>query len=102
ELRTPLTAVRGYVGLMNSRRPMAPEKQKAMLDSMEKSIERLVGIVNEITDISQLREKRMYFQKAPCDLNRMIALISYDVQPLLEQRQLSLETNIESALPQIF
>ena len=101
ELRTPLTTLRGYAGWLASRQ-RTPEQQSIALAAMEKSIERLVGVVSEITDIATLREKRMFLHKESVDLSRIIGIVVHEMRPFLEERRQALVLEIEDTLPAVY
>lgn len=100
ELRTPLTTIRGYASWLASG-SRSPEQQALALNSMEKSIDRLISIVSDITDISKLREKRLLLQKEPSDITKIIGMVSYETRPFLDVRRQTLETKIPPQLPAV-
>lgn len=99
ELRTPLTTIQGFAELLVSNRMPSPDQQRRALQSIEKNVERLSGIVTQITDIARLREKKLYFRREavePCDLIRTVV---DEMQPFVEQRSQTLQVRVGKEIP---
>ncbi|TAL70875.1 MAG: HAMP domain-containing histidine kinase [Bacteroidetes bacterium] len=55
ELRTPLTSIKGYVETLQTE---IDEKHKPFLDIIEKNTDRIIRIVEDLTILSELEEKK--------------------------------------------
>ena len=53
ELKTPLTAIRGYVELLESSTTLTPEQEKS-LDIIEREVERMTALINDLLLLSKL------------------------------------------------
>src|SRR5574343_643594 len=78
ELRTPFNGILGMIHL--ARRRMADERGLQHLDSAESSTNRLLGIINDILDISKIEAERLTLEEVPLtlgqvadDLHRLLA-----------------------------
>ena len=98
EIRTPLNGVLGALGLLEDHR-LAPEQQR-FVDIARKAAENLLGIINDVLDVSKMEADRLDLEPAICDL----PLIVDDVVDLLEPRAvekgLGLVAERDPALPQ--
>lgn len=105
ELRTPLTIIRGNAELLLR---MFPEKItdpqiKTMIDAVQRSRVRLLGIVNDLLELTTLEEHRVLFKNEPFDLTSVVTEVIADLQIKAEAKSLSL-TVVPSreSLPEIF
>jgi signal transduction histidine kinase len=64
ELRTPLTAIRGNASMIKQyySEAVKDEEFKGMIDDIEESSVRLIGIVNDFLNLSRLEQNRMEFK----------------------------------------
>jgi signal transduction histidine kinase len=65
DLRTPLTAIKGFVVNLQDSAP--PEMQPA-LATMDQQADRLIGLVNDLLTLSRLQRGRMRLRSAELDL----------------------------------
>lgn len=55
ELRTPLTSILGYAYLLSSGHTPSAEQQRAALEKIERSATVLLGLINDLIELSQLK-----------------------------------------------
>ena len=72
ELRTPITSIQGYLELLldtegDGADPLT-EEQRRFLETVTRSSERLLHLVNDLLLVAQARAGRLEMNKAPCDL----------------------------------
>ena len=70
ELRTPMNGVMGMIAL--ARRRMADPTGQDQLAKAKSSAERLLGVLNDILDLSKIEAERMVLEDAPLQLPDMI------------------------------
>ena len=58
ELRTPLNAIIGFSGILSEDKTLTP-KQRETLDIITNSGEHLLGVINEILDLSKIEAGKM-------------------------------------------
>lgn len=74
ELKTPITVIRAQVQFnlrrLAKQQELPPEVAplREMLEQVDRQTQHLQGLVNDFLDLSILREGRMPFRPAPCDL----------------------------------
>ena len=81
ELRTPLNAILGFSSLMR-KDPGISEKQRNNLDIINKSGENLLGLINDVLDMSKIEAGSNHVEIAPFDLGEMIR----DIIDLMQER----------------
>lgn len=71
EIRTPLNGVLGLVQLLNLKKFSAEEKYH--LNLIQSSGELLLGILNDILDISKIEAREIQIESLPTDLNNLLS-----------------------------
>lgn len=71
ELRTPLNAVLGFSQLLRND-PGLTEEQHSNLQVITKSGEHLLGLINNVLDLSKIEAGRMALNEAPFDLHSLL------------------------------
>ncbi|MCA9757652.1 MAG: response regulator [Candidatus Eisenbacteria bacterium] len=77
ELRTPLTAILGYTDLMLSSDPTT--ESRARLEIVKRNGSHLLGLLNDVLDLSKIEAGRLEIESQEVDLQRLVA----DVHSLL-------------------
>ncbi len=89
ELRTPLTSIKTCVGALGDMSPTAGATtgtQARLVQNIERSTDRLIGLVNELLDMARLRAGRVSLQMQQVNLGAVITDMAGQVAPLLEAR----------------
>lgn len=74
ELRSPLTSIKGAMGLLLSRATgELPEKAVSLLEIAHRNADRLVLIINDILDLEKLSQGQMEFDRRNVNLVDLIA-----------------------------
>ena len=73
ELRSPLTAIQGYLELFedNNKKTLDPENQR-YLDNISHSIKRLGSLINDMLEVSRLEGNRIPITLAPIDTQKLV------------------------------
>lgn len=96
ELRTPLTSIIGFAEILdNGFYGQLNEKQKKYVSDIQASGIHLLGMINEILDISKIEAKAMKLNVMEFDLIQNLSEVSNIVKPLLNKKNLSFTTNFE-------
>ncbi|MEI7981478.1 MAG: PAS domain S-box protein [Bacteroidota bacterium] len=89
ELRTPMNSILGFAQLMNMGE-LNP-KQKKSVNHILTSGKHLLGLIDEILDISRIESGRLSLLPEPVQLSHIIIEAMDTVQPLADARQIKLE-----------
>src|SRR5204863_3108168 len=71
EIRTPMNAILGYSQILRRDREMPP-KYRQSVETIEKSGDHLLAMINDILDLSKIEAGRMELQKTDFDLTSLI------------------------------
>ncbi|HEV3134964.1 MAG TPA: PAS domain-containing sensor histidine kinase, partial [Acidimicrobiia bacterium] len=76
ELRSPLTSVKGYTGLLLSRWDRLQDDQKReMLEQVNHDADRVKRLIDELLDISRLETGRLHLHRQMVDLSEIVATV---------------------------
>ena len=74
QLRTPLTAIKGYISMMlEGSYGRLPEKAKEKVGNVFASSERLIKIIEDLLNISKIELGKMELEKKPTQLEELIS-----------------------------
>jgi signal transduction histidine kinase/CheY-like chemotaxis protein len=106
ELRTPLNMIIGFCTiLIESHGERLKRLPKSIVEDLEvilRNSQQLSRLINDILDLSQINAGQMAIVKEEIDLEELIAEAISSVQPLYDSRNLYLQTDIQSPLPEIY
>jgi signal transduction histidine kinase/DNA-binding NarL/FixJ family response regulator len=97
ELRTPLNAILGYAQILQ-RRPLDPDVISG-LNTVERSGEHLLTLINDILDISRIETGKMKLSPAPFHFPNFLEHIASIVRARAEANGLSFRSERQDTLP---
>jgi PAS domain S-box-containing protein len=97
ELRTPLNAILGYAQILQ-RRPLAPDVISG-LNTVQRSGEHLLTLINDILDISRIETGKMKLSPAPFHFPNFLEHIASIVHARAEANGLSFRFERQDTLP---
>jgi PAS domain S-box-containing protein len=99
EMRTPMNAILGMSHLLLQMD--LEDEQQNLVDSIKQSSEILLGVVNDILEISAIQNGKIVFENEPFDLfdllNNMVNVMQYKAQ----EKDLYLEIVVDEGIPRI-
>ena len=98
EIRTPMTAIMGYSEIINSG-DLAPTEQLEFLHSIQSSGEALLGIIDDILDLSRIEADRLPVQKTECPLQQIVAEVMAVASIAAAKKSLSLQVAYDLPVP---
>jgi signal transduction histidine kinase/CheY-like chemotaxis protein len=75
EIRTPMNAIVGLTDLLQ-RAAIAPEQQKLFFKTMEHSANQLLGLINDLLDISKIENRNIALDETSFSLNELLAEVA--------------------------
>lgn len=91
QLRSPLTAIKGYASLMlEGDFGALPEPIKEPVDRIFQSTEGMVLMVDDFLNISRIEQGRMKYEIAPTDIAKLAEEITGELKPVAEKKGLTL------------
>jgi signal transduction histidine kinase len=101
ELRTPLNAILGYTELiLDSVYGEMPEKARSVLDRVQRNGRHLLGLINDVLDLSKIEAGQLTLSLSDYSLKNVIQTVFSAVEPLAAQKQLALKIDVAPELPQ--
>jgi signal transduction histidine kinase len=92
QLYTPLTALRGYLSMMQEGDfGKLEEKQKPVIDILSKSALRLIELIKNLLDISRIESGRLELNLESIDMAQMAKELVQDLMPNARNKKLDLE-----------
>ncbi len=102
ELRTPLNAIIGFTRLVSRNAPALPPKQVDNLSKILVSAEHLLGLIDEILDLSRIEAGEIRVELVEADVADVLREATDSLEPLVDRPRVQLVVEIEPALPPIF
>jgi signal transduction histidine kinase len=101
ELRTPLNAILGYTELiLDSVYGEMPEKARSVLDRVQRNGRHLLGLINDVLDLSKIEAGQLTLSLSDYSLKNVIQTVFSAVEPLANQKQIALKIEVTPQLPQ--
>jgi signal transduction histidine kinase/HAMP domain-containing protein len=100
ELRTPLNAILGYTELiLDSIYGEVPEKIRDVLDRVEKSGRHLLGLINDVLDLSKIEAGQLTLSANEYSFQDVVQGVVSSVESLAAEKRLELAVDLSPALP---
>ncbi len=94
EIRTPMNAVVSAVALM--KRTVLSDEQKSHLGLLSEASDVLLGLLNNVLDLSKIEAGKMTFEAVPVNVADMMANLNALFGPQLKHKNLKLKMHIDS------
>ncbi|MBQ7573942.1 MAG: HAMP domain-containing histidine kinase [Clostridia bacterium] len=94
DLKTPITAIKGYVEGVNDGLCDTPEKLKLYLDTITKKTDMILDMVNNLSQYSKLELGKLEFYFSKIDLNAFVLEFIEDFSLDLEKNNMSTTLDI--------
>jgi adenylate cyclase len=103
ELRTPMNAIIGFTRLIMRRcKDVLPERQYGNLEKILASANHLLGLINDVLDLSKIEAGRMDLRPVEFALEPLVDQCLRTVEPMVRGAQVHLVKEIEPGLPGLF
>ena len=102
EMRTPVTAILGYVELLLNDKTPLPSFQLDMIHRIQSQGQRLANLANNLLDISRLEEGKLSLDLQVLDVAAIIDQAIVATRPAAAQKHISIGLDWPNALPNIY
>ncbi|MCL2193161.1 MAG: ATP-binding protein, partial [Treponema sp.] len=97
EIRTPMNAIIGMVAIAKSSNDM--ERKDYCLGKIEGAAGYLLGIINQILDMSKIEADKFELHSHPFEVEKMVGDITSVLSVQIEEKDLNLEVYMDKAIP---
>ena len=102
DLRNPITVVRGFLsvltrGLLGE----VPEKQKEIMNRMDKACEKMLALINDLLDVSAIESGHLDFKPEPVDLARFLQESYASASIFAKGKSIEVKLDLEPNLPTV-
>jgi PAS domain S-box-containing protein len=102
ELRTPLNVIMGFAELMLDQVPgEINEEQRQCLDDILTSSRHLLGLINEVLDLSKVEAGKVELRLKNIALAEVVDSVTSAMMAVISQRRQSLDVDLAKGLPQL-
>lgn len=100
ELRTPLNAIIGFSQIMSdeSAGDLGQEERREFLGNILTSGKHLLGLINEILDLSKIEAGKMILNPASFSVQEVLEEVLKTLQPLATKKSITIEVTLEPKL----
>jgi signal transduction histidine kinase/CheY-like chemotaxis protein len=98
ELRTPLNAVLGYAQILKRDQTLGA-RQAAGVDTIEKSAQHLLMLINDLLDLSKIEAGKLELHASAIDVRRFLGIVNDIVRVKAEEKNLAFDFETDPDLP---
>lgn len=95
DLRTPLTSIIGYIGLVKMNTNVEDEKHKYLEIAYNKA-EKLKMIIEDLFELTKLHQGNMILKKSEVSLSNLLHQLIEELMPLAQEKNIEIESYIDS------
>ena len=100
ELRTPLNAILGYAELiLDNVYGDTPEKMREVLDRIQRNGRHLLGLINDVLDLSKIEAGQLTLSLADYSLKDVVQSVYSAVEALANEKRIALKVELPPQLP---
>ena len=100
EIRTPMNAILGVQELLLGSAQF-PKKDKPLLKSAQASAESLLGMLNQVLDISKIEAGKLTLNLGPCNPRQLVMDIHAAFSTVAKKQNLLLHTSIDPRIAEV-
>ena len=101
ELRTPLNAILGYTELiLDNIYGEVTAKMRGVLQRVESNGKHLLGLINDVLDLSKIEAGQLELTLSEYSLNHVIRTVFSAIEPLATEKKIALTVDVAPDLPQ--
>jgi signal transduction histidine kinase/DNA-binding response OmpR family regulator len=100
ELRTPLNAILGFAQILQRETGLSA-KGRTQLDTVSRNGRHLLGMINEVLDLSKIEANRLTLRPAPCSLRRFATELAGTFEPRAAEKGLGFRLELNLGTPRV-
>lgn len=95
DLRTPLTSIIGYIGLVKNKAYQDQEEADKYLDIAYNKAEKLKIIIEDLFELTKLHQDAVRLNKKSISVSHLIAQLTEEMMPLADDKNITVESYID-------
>ncbi|UEG52060.1 response regulator [Mucilaginibacter daejeonensis] len=99
ELRTPVNGIIGLTEML--RKSGLDEQQKGVVDLLDVSSQSLLGVINDVLDISKIEAGKFSIIRKPNDIRKIVKAVFDLLKYKADEKNIELQLEIDQELPEI-
>lgn len=99
EMRTPLNAIMGYLGLLKTSQDI-PATAASYVQGAQNSAAHLLTVINDLLDFSQIKNGKLIFTPQTVNLHQVIIETHQTLAPTAAEKQIKYSLHLEPTLPE--
>lgn len=96
DLRTPLTSIIGYIGLVKSKGYKTQEEADKYLDIAYNKSEKLKVIIEDLFELTKLHQHGVQLNQSRISISNLLHQLTEELMPLANDKQIEIETYIDT------
>jgi two-component system phosphate regulon sensor histidine kinase PhoR len=101
ELKTPLTAIQGYVETLQAGALSDPAHNKEFIQIIKEHAEHLSSLIDDVLDLSAIEAKRVEYRFEPVSLGEITQRILKGLAPMAKTKGVHIDTQLSESLPKV-
>ncbi|HBM45994.1 MAG: PAS domain S-box [Parcubacteria group bacterium GW2011_GWF2_38_76] len=102
QLRSPLTAIKGYTGMLLDQDPgPINDKQREYLTEMKHANDRMIELISALLDVSRVDLGVFVFNPEPVDFVKATKDILVEIEESIKKKKLDVKTTFEDGIPAV-
>lgn len=96
DLRTPLTSIIGYIGLVKAKSYKTQEEAEKYLDIAYNKSEKLKVLIEDLFELTKLHQRGVKLNRTSISLTNLLNQLVEELMPLANDKQIEIETYIDA------
>lgn len=104
ELRTPLNAIIGFSGMIKEEisGPIGNKQYRGYIDDIYHSGEHLLGLINDILDVSSIEANSLELHKSKVDIKDLVESSTHLLKPMAEEKRIRISTALDPNVSKLY
>lgn len=98
DLKTPVTAIDGYISLIEKKQPKFSEDIEKNFEEVKAASDRLKQLINDLLQVARGESGTIKVEIAPVDINEIITKVREEVQVIADNKKVKLTTNFDPSV----
>ncbi len=96
DLRTPLTSVIGYIGLVKNKKYKTQEEADKYIDIAYNKSENLRTLIEDLFELTKLHQKGIHLSKETVSLTNLIGQLTQEFMPVASDKHIDIKVNLNA------